>query len=85
MSVIQWFQISFEEYIGLLKARSMFTNQRQVRAMFSLAGGDGDGFLNNSELRNELKRLERANKAFVLFDKDRDGAVSCTEFMKVLI
>ena len=63
----------------------MFTNQRQVQAMFTLADDDRDGFLNNSELWDELKRLERANKAFVLFDKDRDGSVSCTEFMKVHI
>ena len=62
----------------------MFTNKRQVQTMFILADGDGDGFLNSAEFREEMKRLKRANMAFVLFDKNRDGSVSCEEFMKVL-
>jgi len=75
-------KINLEEYIRMLKARGAFTNLKQVEAMFKLADSDGDLLLCGSEFREEMKRIEKSDKAFSLMDRNRDNSISVDEFIK---
>merc|ERR1712083_239973 len=75
-------KLSVSEYRNILKERGIITNKKQIEKLFAAADSDGDGLMSKEEFRAELGRIDRANRAYDLFDGDRDGGVSVAELTR---